>query len=405
VRAYEFLHEGGLAFSTFDGQIPNGKRWTNFINRLSRTDGKNGMFELTPTAGGGTVQLDKADEIIDALEKSPPEWLLKPKKDGKFGVNPSAVFPINNTWKDRKTVDGKLDFNSFDYIALGNLQKTNDFGSTGSEAQVKDQTEKLDILNTILLKKLKEAGKKEIPVIIGDQKVNVAKFISTPKQCGGDCKADWTVVDANNQEVAWISHKKYKESNIGKKVGGKDYSHAGDFFGYGGMSDSLMKNVYDENKEIKDEINDFATSVKNKFPVEDGEIQLPLISYGNKGKTGLWIYRKITNGLIRAMSVYGVGFGKGNPRGLQNVDLILQGVPSFNNETPPRLVANGGYHSNGEKPDRLEGGYEPVLVAKYNPSRNQDIQGMKFMGVRFSIFPLAAVKQRKGEGEGTVQEI
>ena len=418
MRANEIFTEGPLSTKTFADYSYKGDRWTNFINRLSREGDQkvhNGKFELTPTAGGGTVTIDHVPEIIADLNQTTPVWPRGRKKNGE--QSNSIAFPINGTWEKRiENEDGTTDYSNVQFVSLGSLEKTDAFGSTGGEAQVADETQKLNILNTILLEKLKEAGKKEIPIIIGDRKVNVAGFISTPKNpnCGGDCKADWTAIDSNRNEVAWISHKKYKENSK------EDYSHAADFFGWGGMSDSLMTPIYDKHPAIKEEIYKFASDVKKAYSGDEGEeyyttynqkgdiriSSLPKIGVDGKidpNGTGLWVYRKITNGLIRAFSVYGVGFG--GERGVQNVDLVIQGVPSFTNDTTPKLIAATGTHSNGDKPDRAEGGYEPVLVAKYNPSRNDFSKQFSFKGVRFSIYPIAAITQRKGAKIGTIREI
>jgi len=415
MRANEIFTEGSLSTKTFSEKSYSGDRWTNFLARLDRSDGKGGKFELTPKAGGGTVTIDHVPEIVRDLKLPEPQWPRGRKKNGE--QSNTIAFPINGTWEKRiENEDGTTDYSNVQFVSLGSLEKTNAFGSTGGEAQVADETQKLNILNTILLEKLEEAGKKEIPIIIGDRKVNVAGFISTPKNpnCGGDCKSDWTAIDSNRNEVAWISHKKYKENSK------EDYSHAADFFGWGGMSDSLMTPIYDKHPAIKEEIYKFASDVKKAYSGDEGEeyyttynrdgdiriSSLPKI--GKDGEidpngTGLWVYRKITNGLIRAFSVYGVGFG--GARGVQNVDLVIQGVPSFTNDTIPKLIATTGTHSNGDKPDRAEGGYEPVLVAKYNPSRNDFSKQFSFRGVRFSIFPIAAITQRKGAKVGTIREI
>ena len=422
MRAYEIFTEGPLSTKTFSDYSYRGDRWTNFLARLDRSDGKGGKFQIV---GGGTVTIDHVPEIVRDLELPQPQWPRGRKKDGSPTVG--IAFPINGTWENRiKNEDGTIDYSEVKYIALGSLWKTEEFGSTGGEKQVGDETKQLNVLNTLWAERLEAAGLElgqEMEVVIGDRKVNAAFFISTPKQCGGDCKSDWTVLDGSMNPIAWISHKKYKEGKTKE-----NYDHAGDFFGWGGMSDKLMKNIYAKNDDIRKEIEVFAMDVKKAYPGESegdhpgyyttyvtikGESVKRISSLPKVNKntgdidshgTGLWVYRKITNGLIRAYAVYGVGFGKGNPRGLQNVDLVLQGVPSFTNDTTPRLMASGGNHSNGEKPDRLEDGYEPVLVAMYKPSRN-DFSRLGLKGIRFSIFAMAGVTQRPGASNGTVQEI
>jgi len=371
MRAYEFLHEAGLNTKTFGGPEV---RFNNFIARLDRTDGKGGKFELVD---GGTIILDKDIDIINGLKNSTPEWPTNSK--GK------VAFPINNTWQNKNSEDEEVE-----YILLSKLQKTGAFGSTGGEAQVKAETDALAILNEEFAKL--KGDNKEIPVVIGDRTVNAAGFISTPKNslCGGDCKADWSVVDASGNDVAWISHKKFANNKKDKE----GHSHGADFHGWGGMSDSVMKQAYADIPEIKAEILQFAGDVKNKYPVEDGEISLP---------ESVWLYRKIKTGTLRGIAVYGADFrDKNSTRGLQNVDLVLQGKPSFEGN---KLVADV-HHSNGKTDThRVEDGYEPYLTARYNPSRNSKIQGLHFMGIRFSIYAKAGITQRKGMENGTVIEI
>jgi len=192
-------------------------------------------------------------------------------------------------------------------------------------------------------------GNSEVELVIGDKKVNVAKFVSTP----GTPKSDFHAVDASGNEVAWLSHKKG--------------SKAKDFGQWGGMSDREMKAVYKNMPEAKEEILKFAKDVIDKYP--DGAIP-----------RATTLARKISNGKLRGIAIYGNGFG--GKRGPQNVDLVLQGDPVFKGN---RLVATGSAHSNGE---RLEDTFEPVLMAMYKGDR--DNFGVK--GARFSIYPAGGRK-------------
>ena len=189
----------------------------------------------------------------------------------------------------------------------------------------------------------------EIELVIGDKKVKVAKFISTR----GTPKSDFHAVDASGNEVAWLSHKKG--------------SKAKDFGQWGGMSDREMKVVYANMPEAKEEILKFAKDVIDRYP--DGAIP-----------RATTLARKISNGKLRGISIYGNGFG--GERGIQNVDLVLQGDPVFKGN---KLVATGSAHTNGE---RIEGEFEPVLMAMYKGDR--DNFGVK--GARFSIYPAGGRK-------------
>ena len=232
-------------------------------------------------------------------------------------------------------------------VRLSGLEKTGEFGGKGAGFSTRDEDAALGQINE-MLEKMKQ-GNDEVKLVIGDKTVNVAKFVSTP----GTPKSDFHAVDASGNEVAWLSHKKG--------------SKAKDFGQWGGMSDREMKVVYANMPEAKEEILKFAKDVIDKYP--DGAIP-----------RATTLARKISNGKLRGISIYGNGFG--GKRGPQNVDLVLQGEPVFKGN---RLVATGSAHSNGE---RLDGEFEPVLMAMYKGDR--DNFGDK--GARFSIYPAGGRK-------------
>ena len=232
-------------------------------------------------------------------------------------------------------------------VRLSGLEKTSEFGGKGAGFSTRDEDAALTQINE-MLEEMKQ-GKAEVNLVIGDKTVSVAKFVSTP----GTPKSDFHAVDASGNEVAWLSHKKG--------------SKAKDFGQWGGMSDREMKIVYANMPEAKEEILKFAKDVIDKYP--DGAIP-----------RATTLARKITNGKLRGISIYGNGFG--GERGIQNVDLVLQGDPVFKGN---KLVATGSAHTNGE---RIEGEFEPVLMAMYKGDR--DNFGVK--GARFSIYPAGGRK-------------
>ena len=234
-------------------------------------------------------------------------------------------------------------------VRLTGLEKTGEFGGKGAGFSTRDEDAALTQIND-MVDQMKQ-GKAEVNLVIGDKTVPVAKFVSTP----GTPKSDFHAVDAGGNEVAWISHKKG--------------SKARDFGQWGGMSDREMKAVYQNMPEAKEEILQFA---KDVIDMTGGEIPRAT-TYA----------RKIKNGKLRGISIYGNAFG--GERGQQNVDLILQGDPVFKGN---RLVATGSAHTNGE---RLEDTFEPVLMAMYKGDR--DNFGVK--GARFSIYPAGGRKITK----------
>lgn len=290
----------------------NGARLQTFIRKYETGQ------KFVPVRGewnNPTIELEVEEEKLEMLKR------------GEF---PKAF----------KTKDGKV-------IAWSHLEKTNEFGGRGAGFSTRDEDIALGEINAMLAKMLN--GNAEVELVIGDKTVNVAKFVSTPR----NPKSDFHAVDATGNEVAWLSHKKG--------------SKAKDFGQWGGMSDREMKVVYANMPEARDEIGQFVKDVIDKYP--DGAIPR---------KTTL--ARKITNGKLRGVAIYGNAFG--GERGQQNVDLVLQGDPKFDGN---RLVATGSAHTNGEK---LEGEFEPVLMAIYKGDR--DNFGVK--GARFSIYPAGGRK-------------
>lgn len=381
MRAYEIFNEKGLAKGDLDGDT---LRWSAFVNKINN----NGKFVAT---GDWVLDADGKEDT----SKTKYTIQLVPLEKTEYWANKhegSATLPQATIQDYKDFVSTKQKFDAVvngqtGKIALSRLQKTREFGSVPISTKVEDTA--LGALGKMFAKL--KGKNKEVEIIVGDKKVMAAKFVSTPKLCNGDCKADFHVEDASGKQVAWISHKKYDE----KKKDKEGHSHAADFIGWGGLSNKLMKNVYDTNPKLKDEIRKFASDVKELYSPasESEEYYITTSKKGNKEVSslpkGLWVYRKLKNGIMRAYSIYGIEFG--GDRGLENVDLVLQGDPVFDGN---KLISKGPYHSNGE---RLENDYEPVLVVFWRPSRKSStIQDIKLIGVRFSVFPLAAITQRSG---------
>lgn len=290
--------------------MKSGPRLAAFIKKYAAGD----AFVLAGQSEP-SVRLKKDQDVLDSL---------------KNGIIPDTF----------ETEDGKT-------VRLTGLEKTGEFGGKGAGFSTRDEDSALADLNKQLT--AMKGDNQSVSLQIGDKTVDVAGFVSTP----GTPKSDFHAVDADGNEVAWLSHKKG--------------SKAKDFGQWGGMSDREMKVVYASMPEAKDEILKFAKDVIDKYP--DGAIP-----------RATTLARKITNGKLRGISIYGNGFG--GERGQQNVDLVLQGDPIFQGN---KLVATGSAHSNGE---RLQGEFEPVLMAMYKGDR--DNFGVK--GARFSIYPAGGRK-------------
>jgi len=312
VRAYEFLGEKGKLVKK--SLLSNQNRINAFVKKYEAGQ------PFVPLGGDKPTILLKYDEEV--------------LKQLKLGNIPTA-FEMKN---------GQM-------IKLSGLEKTIEFGGKPSDySPTAAEDTALAGLNGIF-DKIK-GNESQVEVTIGNRKVNVAKFVSTP----GTPKSDFHAVDANGDEVAWISHKK-----------GSTHKQ---FQGYGGMSDKELASVYVEETrgtEIKTEIEEFVKDVK-AYAKEEFQMEgLP---------KGVTVARKIKTDKLRGIAVYGIDF-RGSP-GRQNVDLIIQGEPGFDENN--KLVASGQTHSNGQ---RLENDYEPVLMAMY---KGPDRSNFGVLHTRFTIY-------------------
>lgn len=235
-------------------------------------------------------------------------------------------------------------------VSWSSLQKTSEFGGGSRISGMNWEKQAMSDINAQLAEM--KGDKKEIPLVIGDKEVMVARFEDTP----GTPKSDFHAVNAAGQEVAWISHKKG--------------SSAKDFGQWGGCSESELASVYQKWPELQEEINSFVTAVKSAIG-------------GNTYPGGFTMGRKIESGRLKGIAVYGrdyVPHKKGGAdRGRQNVDLVIQGNPYFDGN---RLLADGNVHINGE---RVEGEFEPVLIVR----KASDRSNFGLNKARFAFYPEA----------------
>jgi len=246
--------------------------------------------------------------------------------------------------KNFTTTDGRV-------IAWSALEKTNEFGGKKSGFSTRDEDAALASLNE-QFSQLK-GDKPEITIVIGDRKVSVSHFESTP----GTPKSDFHAVDKDGKAVAWISHKKGATSK--------------DFQQWGGMSDREFAQVYKKYPQVQKEIQQLVADIKQFNVDHHGDIAMP---------RGATLGRKIKNGILRGIAVYGVDFG--GERGPQNVDLVMQGDPMFDGMA---LKGTGSEHSNG---DRVEYVFEPVFMAMYRGDRSN----FGIPNARFMIYPAGGRK-------------
>lgn len=180
-------------------------------------------------------------------------------------------------------------------------------------------------------------GQPFIKLAVGTRVVNAAGIAKVP----GNVKADAAVVDANGQEVAWISL--------------KDGTTPLGFGQWGGV------NHLANNPEVRSFVEQLVGLFGNEFPRGP--------TYG----------RPIKDPTLKALVCFGKNYGQAP--GISNVDLILQGHPTLKKGTRGSYIVTGAHTwHNGDIPT---GEYEPVLTVRFSSDRSDF--GIK--GARITAYP------------------
>lgn len=206
----------------------------------------------------------------------------------------------------------------------------------------------------------------DVAGVIGAKQVD-----STIKSTAGvkaDPKADIIIYHKSRNYLdktnIFISH---------KKDGGPEA-----FQQYGGITETAGNNIY-QHREVQE-------FLKQLIPYigEEGLVQP--------------VMKPITDDVLKNLSIFGPNYTSSNKVfGLQNVQLIGQGVPTFkpyakkpNTFTMqfPHMAMNGDI-------SYFKGGYEPVFGATFREGRGFNLQGIRYTGVRVGIYPKALIANRK----------
>ena len=229
---------------------------------------------------------------------------------------------------------------------LSDFVKTGEFGGKGAGSG----TAKEDAALASLRKQIEEArikeGRLEIPVKIGSKTYMVMDVVSTP----GTPKSDFHLVNKDNKEVVWISH--------------KDGSRAKDFQQWGGLSRTKEPKLYGHSETTA-----FIEEIHKTYP---------------KGlPNATTIYRRIVDTKLKMMSVYGNEYGRKYSR--QNTTLMLQGDVVLTKKNRSYEITATHTHVNG---DNMTGDYEPVFMAIYKGDRSD----FGIAGTRVVIGPFGSRK-------------
>lgn len=229
---------------------------------------------------------------------------------------------------------------------LSDFVKTSEFGGKGAgSGTAKEDAALTSLRSQIQEAKIKE-GRAEISVKIGLKTYMVSDAVSTP----GTPKSDFHLVDKDNNEVAWISH--------------KDGSRAKDFQQWGGLSQTKEPKLFNHNETTA-----FISEIHKVYP--------------NGLPNATTIYRRIKDTKLEMMSVYGNEYGGKFSR--QNTTLMLQGDVKLTKKGQNYEITATHTHLNGED---MKGDYEPVFMAIYKGDRSDF--GIK--GTRVVIAPFGCRK-------------
>jgi len=258
---------------------------------------------------------DRVPIFLQKIKNGTP-FLIKTKTGTEEVVIDPTEYDKVESWIKSPTPNLRLKSTDGRIIPFGSIVKTKEFG--GEVAGQRERVEQGQIEGVqIELDKIK-AGKPFTKLKVGDKTVNAARVEKEQGTVNGRApKSDMTVLDENNEPVAWVSLK-------------------GSAFRWGGWQH--LSNL----PEIKDWLN----RIKQ---VNDGIFE-PGQAFG------LHISEDVANKIV-----YGKAFG--GDRGISNVDAVLIGWADIKGNV---LTADRVY-SNGETPKGID---KPYLVMRYMLNRN-----------------------------------
>lgn len=277
-------------------------------------------------------KIQKGEDFILADGKT-----IKFKNDKKVvGAIQAGLEQKSNALLNAISLTG-ADGNSY---KISDIAKTPEFGGKGAGSGTRAEDEALSDIKRKLEDILKATKKSYINVKIGKRTVKCAGFEST----FGTPKSDFHILDPDNNQVAWISHKK------GTK--------AKDFQQYGGMI------------ELKDNANlqKFVSDVKDILgKTKSNDVVLPM-------KTAF--ARKVTDKSVRMKSLFGKDFRSSGPDSVQNIDVLYQGVLGFKKVGNAYEITSSHTVFHGQEPT---GDYTPYYYVRPEQAKNQfGVRGARF---------------------------
>lgn len=253
------------------------------------------------------------------------------KSDILIKLHPSILENINDLCDLEKYKVGKsiqLPTVTDDFIPLSMLYKDSDFSSRTQNTTAK-QDEQIQSLKNEIEKIKQQHDVKYVSINVA----NTVYDIKTISSLNDKSKADFCLIDKDDNEVCFISHK----HGISPR----------DFQQWSGTSKRFQQEIFDH-----PETQDFIHLMQHKF--NDG---LPTASS---------VARKIQDVRLKNIAVFGNDFGK--EFGKNNVNAVMQGILRLTNDSDFFTLSGSHYTiKNGDTPLY---GYEPVFMAVHKKDRS-----------------------------------
>ena len=297
---------------------------------------KAGSKFATVNKGDVTIPKDLHDEVMVHLQA----------KDEKY-PNPGTSIVI-------QTSNGKLKIPN-DFL------KTGEFGGRGEGSGTDAETAAMNDFNNKLNKLLKSLKKSSVAVMINRRRIECAQMVKTVgKYNGKEPKSDMTIIDANNNPVAYISH----------KAG----SSAKDFQQYGGVSNMALPTRYHNNLEIKS----FMEAVLRERP--EG------LASGDQ------FYKEVKDASLVKIMMYGPEYASKRP-GISNVDEFHLGNMSLQGAKGATYkIISSHKGTNGDMP---RGDYAATFIVRAQFRRSPAVAaGVTVENARIMVAPKALVSRK-----------
>ncbi len=278
--------------------------------------------------------------IADKIAKKSPFTLNQGSPKTLSFINPEYQTAFENADDAKIKQLAGSNINTFKFFedeageeySIQDLSKDKDFGGKGAGSGTVVEDYNLKVLNDKIQALIEKNNGKPINVIVNGDTFN--NIIGAKSQFGTP-KADFNLINTEENPVVFISH---------KKAGGKGAS-ADDFIRWSGYT------MYADHPEVK-----VFNQALSKF-LQDNNLQgLP---------NGTRFISPIQDPKLIQKLIYGPKFGEANSK--DNVNIILQGEISLISK------GNNTYELTAEHvqapPSLPEGEYEPYLTSSYRADR------------------------------------